>query len=209
MYGRAGEKDVLLASQIARREGFSLDVIDKDYRPIIPPDQFAETARLNFLAADSYQYTGIFQNGAEIAESAWRVCGNTIAFNGGGGEIFRNFFYLLDGKYTIRELLWSFYSQFDPAVCTPIFYNTRYYNALENKVMDLLASDERRLPRPTVEWLYHSFRCRAGRQSRQRGRPLRVHGHAVSGTVDNRARKRASAVVEKSRRLRGRVDTPS
>ncbi len=161
VYGGAGEKDVLLASQIARREGFSLDVIDKDDRPIIPPDQFAETARLNFLAADSYQYTGIFQNGAEIAESARRVCGNTIAFNGGGGEIFRNFFYLLDGKYTIRELLWSFYSQFDPAVCTPIFDSTRYYNALENKVMDLLASDERRLPRPTVEWLYHSFRCRA------------------------------------------------
>ena len=161
VYGRAGEKDVLLASQIARREGFSLDVIDKDDRPIIPPDQFAETARLNFLAADSYQYTGIFQNGAEIAESARRVCGNTIAFNGGGGEIFRNFFYLPDGKYTIRELLWSFYSQFDPAVCTPVFDSTRYYNALENKVMDLLASDERRLPRPTVEWLYHSFRCRA------------------------------------------------
>ena len=27
--------------------------------------------------------------------------------------------------------------------------------------MHLLASDERWLPRPTVEWLYHSFRCRA------------------------------------------------
>ena len=64
-------------------------------------------------------------------------------------------------KYTIRELLWSFYSRFDPAVCTSLFDSTRYYDALERKVMDLLASDERRLPRPTVEWLYHSFRCRA------------------------------------------------
>ena len=27
--------------------------------------------------------------------------------------------------------------------------------------MDLLGSDDRWLPRPTVEWLYHSFRCRA------------------------------------------------
>src|SRR5277367_3819846 len=73
----------------------------------------------------------------------------------------RDFFYLLDGKYTIRELLWSFYSQFDPAVCTSVFDSTHYYDALENKVTDLLASDEPRLPRPTVEWLYHSFRCRA------------------------------------------------
>jgi hypothetical protein len=161
VYGRAGERDVLLASQIARREGFSLDVIDKDDCPIIPPDQFVNTAHLNFLAADSYQYAGIFQNAAEIAESSRRVRGNTIAFNGGGGEIFRNFFYLPDRKYTIRELLWSFYSQFDPAVCSPVFDSTRYYHALESKVVDLLASDERHLPRPTVEWLYHSFRCRS------------------------------------------------
>jgi hypothetical protein len=161
VYGRTREQDVLLASQIAQHEGFSLDVIDKDDRPIIPPDQFAETARLNFLAADSYQYAGIFHNGAEIAESARRVCGNTIAFNGGGGEIFRNFFYLLDGQYTIRQLLWSFYSQFDPTTCTPVFDSTDYYGSLERKVIDLLGSDERRLARPTVEWLYHNFRCRA------------------------------------------------
>ena len=87
--------------------------------------------------------------------------GGTIAFNGGGGEIFRNFFYLLDRKYTIRELLWSFYSGFDPAVCTPVFDAARYYHGLERKVMDLLEADEPLLERPTVEWLYHSFRCRA------------------------------------------------
>jgi hypothetical protein len=161
VYGPAGEKDVLLASEIARREGFPLDVIDKENRPIIPPDQFAETARRNFLAADGYEYGGIFQNGVEIAEAARRVRDNTIAFNGGGGEIFRNFFYLPDREYTIRELLWTFYSQFDPAICTEVFDSAGYYRGLERKVMDLLGSDQRRLSRPTVEWLYHSFRCRA------------------------------------------------
>jgi hypothetical protein len=161
VYGSAAEKDVRLAAEIARREGFLLDVIDKNDRPIIPPTEFAETAYRNFLAADGYEYGGIFQNGAEIAESSRRVRGNAIAFNGGGGEIFRNFFYLLDRDYTVREFLWSFYSQFDPAMCTPVFDRAGYYVGLEKKVMDLLGSDERRLPRPTVEWLYHSFRCRA------------------------------------------------
>jgi hypothetical protein len=161
VYGGAAEKDVRLAKEIARREGFPLDVIDKNDRPVIPADEFAEIAHRNFLAADGYGYEGIFQNGAEIAESARRVRGNTIAFNGGGGEIFRNFFYLLDRDYTIREFLWSFYSRFDPAACTPVFDRAGYYAGLERKVMDLLADDERRLPRPTVEWLYHSFRCRA------------------------------------------------
>jgi len=161
VYGSAPERDVRLASEIAREEGFPLAVIDKNDQPMIPPGQFAEVAHRNFLAADGYGYGGIFQNDAEIAESARRVRGNAIAFNGGGGEIFRNFFYLPDRRYTIREFLWSFYSQFDPAVCTPVFDAARYYDGLERKIMDLLGTDEPLLARPTVEWLYHSFRCRA------------------------------------------------
>ena len=161
VYGRAQEGDVRIAAQIARGEGFPLDVTDKDDRPIIPPMEFAETAHRNFLATDGYGYAGIFHNGAETDELARRVLGDTIAVNGGGGEIFRNFFYLLDREYTISEILWSFYSQFDPATCTSVFDGVGYYNGLERKVMDLLGCEERRLPRPTVEWLYHSFRCRA------------------------------------------------
>ena len=161
VYGRAREKDVEIAQEIARAEGFPLDVIDKDDRPVIPPSEFAETARRNFLATDGYGYAGIFHNGAETEESARRVFGDTIAINGGGGEIFRNFFYLLDRGYMIREMLWSFYSRFDPATCTAAFDSESYYRSLERKVMNLLGSEERWLPRPTVEWLYHSFRCRA------------------------------------------------
>jgi len=161
VYGSMRERDVLVAEEIARGEGFPLDIIDKDDRPIIPPIDFAETARRNFLATDGYGYAGIFHNGAETEESTRRVLGDTIAINGGGGEIFRNFFYLLDRGYTIREILWSFYSRFDPTTCTPVFDSESYYRALERKVMNLLGSDERWLPRPTVEWLYHSFRCRA------------------------------------------------
>jgi asparagine synthase (glutamine-hydrolysing) len=161
VYGSAAEGDVSLATKIARKEGFPLAVIDKGDRPMIPPEEFAATAHRNFLAHDGYGWGGIFQNDAEIAESARRVHGNAIALNGGGGEIFRNFFYLLDRDYTIRELLWSFYSQFDPAICTDAFDSGNYYSGLERKVMDLLGSEEERLPRPTVEWLYHSFRCRS------------------------------------------------
>jgi len=161
VYGRAAEPDVSLAAEIARREGFALAIIDKSFDPIIAPGEFAATAHRNFLAQDGYGWGGIFQNDAEIAESARRVHGNAIAFNGGGGEIFRNFFYLPDREYTIRELLWSFYSQFDPSSCTKLFDSGNYYRGLEKKVTDLLCNDEPRLPRPTVEWLYHTFRCRS------------------------------------------------
>jgi asparagine synthase (glutamine-hydrolysing) len=161
VYGRAAERDVQLASKIARLESFPIDAIDKDDRPIIPPAEFIETARCNFLATDGYGYAGIFHNGAETGEMARRVLGDTIAIHGGGGEIFRNFFYLPNRRYTLNELLWSFYSQFNPAACTAVFDSSSYYRGLERKMMDLLGGDECRLSRPTVEWLYHTFRCRA------------------------------------------------
>src|SRR5208282_3771527 len=68
VYGSARERDVLVAQEIARGEGFPLDVIDKDDRPIIPPMEFIETAHCNFLATDGYDYAGIFHNGAETEE---------------------------------------------------------------------------------------------------------------------------------------------
>ena len=91
VYGRAGDRDVRLAAEIARRESFPIDAIDKDDRPDIPATEFIETARRNFLATDGYGYAGIFHNGAETEEMARRVLGDAIAIHGGGGEIFRNF----------------------------------------------------------------------------------------------------------------------
>jgi asparagine synthase (glutamine-hydrolysing) len=161
VYGNAQDPDVRAAREIAQGEGFPIEIIDKTDRPVIPPMEFTETARRNFLAADGLGHEGIFHNGAEAEELVRRVRGNAIAINGGGGEIFRNFFHLLDREYTIYELLLSFYSQFDPATCTEAFHSASYYRSIERKVMDLLGSDERRLPRPTIEWLYHTFRCRA------------------------------------------------
>ena len=161
VYGGAEQRDVRFATHIARGEGFDLDVIDKDDRPIAPPAEFIATAHRNFLATDGYGYAGIFHNGAETEEVARRVLGDTIAIHGGGGEIFRNFFYLPNRVYTINELLWSFYSQFNPAACTAVFDSKSYYRGLEKKVIDILGSDEPRLARPAIEWLYHGFRCRA------------------------------------------------
>jgi asparagine synthase (glutamine-hydrolysing) len=161
VYGAGTDGDVAIAGEIARGEGFAIAHIDKSDRPAIPPAEFAETAHRNFLAQDGYGWGGIFQNDGEIAERMRRVRGGAIAVNGGGGEIFRNFFYLPDRGYTIRELLWSFYARFDPRVCTAAFDADAYYRGLEHKVQDVLGSDAPHLPRPTVEWLYHAFRCRS------------------------------------------------
>ena len=161
VYGPPGDKDVCLARDIAEGEGFALEIVDKDRQLTFTPDEFGAVAYENFLASDGYTWSGIFTNGAERDQRASRVSGNALALNGGGGEIWRNFFYLPDRSYSPREILWSFYSQFDPGTCTSAFDQQAYFRELEEKLEAAIGSPCASLPRPLVEWLYHYFRCRA------------------------------------------------
>ncbi len=161
VYGRSDDSDVTLAQAIATGEKLPLDVIDKEQYRTWEPDEFAAIAHRNFLAVDGYSWSGIFDNGAEREQQASRVSGGMIALNGGGGEIFRNFFYLRDFWYTPRQFLWSFYSCFDPRICTALFNEEDYFHQLELKLETLLGEGFASLPRPVIEWLYHNFRCRA------------------------------------------------
>src|SRR5499427_9764912 len=161
VYGPPGDKDVQLARAIAEGEEFALEIVDKDKQQTFGPDEFAAVAYENFLGSDGYTWSGIFTNGAERDQRASRVNGNAIALNGGGGEIWRNFFYLLDRTYKPREILWSFYSQFDPETCTSAFDQEDYFRRLEGKLEALTGCRGSLLQRPLVEWLYHYFRCRA------------------------------------------------
>jgi hypothetical protein len=160
VYGPPGDKDVCLARAIAEGEDFALEIVDKDKQLTFTPDEFGAVAYENFLASDGYTWSGIFTNGAERDQRASRVSGNALALNGGGGEIWRNFFYLPDRVYSPREILWSFYSQFDPDTCTPAFDQEAHFRALEDKLEAVIGDPCPSLPRPVVEWLYHYFRCR-------------------------------------------------
>lgn len=160
VYGRAGDPDVALASAIAHGEGFALEAIDKEAGREFSPAEFPEIVARNYLAVDGHSWGGIFNNGAEQQERGLRVAGGAIALNGGGGEIFRNFFYLPDRRYTPRQLVWSFYAQFDPRGCTETFDSESYFREIERKMLEL-AGPAPVLERPTVEWLYHRFRCRS------------------------------------------------
>jgi hypothetical protein len=161
VYGPPGDKDVCSARVIAQGEGFALEIVDKDRQLAFMPSEFAGVAHDNFLASDGYTWSGIFNNGAESAQRASRVSGSALALNGGGGEIWRNFFYLPNRTYSPRELLWSFYSQFDPETCTSAFDQEAYFRQLEDKLNALIGCPHQALSRPMVEWLYHCFRCRA------------------------------------------------
>lgn len=161
VYGKSTDPDVQIARMIAAGEGLHIDHIDKDEVAPVPPERFPEIVERNYYSSDGYYWEGIFDNGAEYAERYRRIEGGVLNLNGGGGEAFRNFFYLRDGTYSRRQLLWSFYGQFDPQSCSEMFDENRHYAGLEAKLDELIGEPRPMLERSLVEWLYPNFRCRS------------------------------------------------
>jgi hypothetical protein len=160
VYGSAGDQDVRIAHAIGAAEGFAIEHVDKSGAKTVPPDAFAEIVERNLHAFQGHPADGVFENGTDLATRLQRCAGGRVALNGGGGEVFRNFFYLPDRSFTVRELLWTFYGAFDPEWCTGAFDENVYLSNLGKKVKRVLDVEGDRLTRVDIEALYALFRCR-------------------------------------------------
>lgn len=160
VYGSPGDEDVQLARRIAEGEHLDLIHVDKTHAKSPSADAMPGIVARNLDLLDAYPVDGIFDNGTDIATRVERAAGDALALNGGGGEIFRNFFYLPDRALSLSEFIWTFYSQFDPKSATDAFREDDYMNGLAAAVQHALGSKEQRLSRRDVERLYPAFRCR-------------------------------------------------
>ena len=159
VYGSKNDADVMVAKDVCAGEGLEISHEDKSGFPTVTPEQFVSIVEQNFYAFQGICPDGILDNGSDLLTRQQRTKSERLLLNGGGGEVFRNFFYLPDKQYTALNILWSFYSQFDPDVCTKEFDEARYYQIFENKVHALLGIDGGQLSRQQVEYLYAGFRC--------------------------------------------------
>jgi len=160
VYGGPGDEDVQLARRIAEGEGLNLLHVDKTHAKAASEAATPAIVARNLDLLDAYPVDGIFDNGADVATRVDRATGGAIALNGGGGEIFRNYFYLPDRALSLNEFIWTFYSQFDPSSATDAFREDDYMNGLAAAVQNALGSKMQRLSRRDVELLYPAFRCR-------------------------------------------------
>ncbi len=159
VYGASDDPDVIVATRIAASEKFALIHQDKSRYAKPTPAQFPEIVQRNCAVFDGYPSDGIFDNGADLQTRYDRAKDGAVMLNGGGGEIFRNFFYLRSASFTVRQLLWAFFSQFDPAICTPIFSEESYYEGMAEAVRHALDLRDDLLTRPQIEYLYPCLRC--------------------------------------------------
>lgn len=162
VYGTPGDEDVSVATRIAKAEGFELEVFNKAAYARVDPDQFAEVVRHNFHEMDGVPIDGgLFDNGGNSAARHNRARGGQLAVSGAAGEIFRNYFYLRDQPFQSRDILYAFYSGFDPRDCTEEFDEVAYFDAMDDKLREALSSGDGNLSRAEVESAYPLFRCPA------------------------------------------------
>jgi asparagine synthetase B (glutamine-hydrolysing) len=160
VYGPEKSADVTVAKTIAAGEGFKISHINKATHPVPRPKDYAQTVRDNFYALDGYPNEGIYDFGANMMTRRQRADKGTLIFNGGGGEIYRNFFYLPNCTYSIDNLLDSFYSRYTKDFCTNAFSEKNYRQNLKEKIMTALQINIETLTRTQLEFAYPGFRLR-------------------------------------------------
>lgn len=160
VYGQESDMDCRIATAMADGEGLTCERIDKHREPLTDAGDIAAQVERDYRCFDGWKVSGLFDNGADADDRAARVTGGLVKVNGSVGEIYRNFFYLPDGSYKARDLVWAFYARYDPKACTPQFDADSYEGELAGEITESLGATGARLSRQQVELAYPLFRAR-------------------------------------------------
>jgi len=164
VYGGPDSIDVRIAREIAAAEGCEIEWLDKEAWREVSPDEFPEQVERNFHAYDGLpNYGELFENGANAAARAARHQGGALSVSGGCGEIFRNFFFLPNRRFSAAAVARTFFARYAKGDVTGAFDESRFLRRIEDKMLAALGrpGDRSKLPRPLIEQIYPRVRCRA------------------------------------------------
>lgn len=163
VYGTEKSADVKLAGQITRATKLALHAVNKDSLTQALPAPDLEGLTYNALFFDGLPSDGIYDPGIDRQTRLQQNAGGRIALNGGGGEIFRNFFHLPDRRLHIMNIVRTFYRGFDPHVFRKAQGLQSFEMALADSMrhtLKLAGMDPGELlTRQQAELIYPLFRC--------------------------------------------------
>jgi asparagine synthase (glutamine-hydrolysing) len=163
VYGTPDSDDVRIAQQVAEAAGLPLEHIDKQAlargaAPLRHEDLVANASFFDGLSND-----GVCDRGVDLQTRLAQTANGGIALNGGGGEIFRNYFHLPDRPLHAIDVVRAFYRGFDPKVFRRVggvhAYQDRMVAAIEGCLRGSTSGGGRYFKRSEIELLYPLFRC--------------------------------------------------
>lgn len=161
VYGSPDDEDVRIARLISQAEGLALRQVDKSLAQQRDPEALAEALPYDLFAFDGWKVeSDLFDSGVDRQDRLQRHQDGHVPVNGSLGEIYRNFFYMPDGRSSTGAVISTFYSTFDPRMFTGAFDERAYRMALAAAMREALGTDEDSLERWQVEELYPKFRGR-------------------------------------------------
>lgn len=161
VYGPSDAADVQHATALARAEGAKFEHIDKTLIRPVTRDAFPGMLRASAEMNDGFSQYWMFCSDSENYARIDRCAGDGVIMNGGGGEIFRNFFKFAGQSMSVQAFVRAFFSGYDPAILVDHRLRGEYENNLTNKIITLFDLDQPHLSPSHVASLYPHLRCRS------------------------------------------------
>ena len=159
VYGADKSADVRVATGIAAAENLSI-LHDSKTRGKLSLEQFQEITQKEYFYCDGHGPNGVISNGAEFDARTVRSDAADLQLNGGGGEIFRNFWKLPDRPISIAAFLKSRFDHLPATTFKAGFDRGIYLSNLQIKIQHMLEIDSPVLTRTDLERLYVYMRIK-------------------------------------------------
>jgi asparagine synthase (glutamine-hydrolysing) len=173
VYGGPNDTDVAIAKLICEKQGFPLQHFDRCSVRQLAPEEYWENQEIVFNGLDGVTQYGYACSPDELSHRMQRAAGGWLAINGGGGEIWRDFWKIPDGPLTPAQFIKWCYSGRVSALNAAHCNEAVFFGHLADKLALALSlkTAEGALSSSTVQSLYARFRVR--------------HWQGPNNTVDN------------------------
>ena len=184
VYGSDDAADVRHAAELARVEGAKFQHIDKALIRPVTLEAFPSMLRASAEMNDGFSQYWMFCSDSENYARIARCDGDGVIMNGGGGEVFRNFFKFAGQSMSVKAFVSAFFSGYDPDILTDPELRAEYETNISRKIIAIFGLDRPHLTPAHVASLYPHLRCRSwfGRDT----------------SIDNRFGHRATPYLEPS-----------
>jgi hypothetical protein len=160
VYGDDDDEDVKVARHIASMEHLDLQVTNKGGALRIAGKDDLESLREACIFFDGLPVDGFVDSRPDRQTRLAQNANGYLSLNGGGGEIFRDFFHLPDRRFNADQLFKTFYSQWNPDLFPGHVERFEFSQRFISQIEFASSVQGKNMERWQIEELYANFRCR-------------------------------------------------